>query len=228
GKGRRSNTRIRERHHLPLVNQHRARREVPDAYVLARHHRDEKSHSVHEGKAVNDSKRIAGKKGCDAGRPTGPRHDAHACEPLARCSPAHRDLEDGVIEEEDRGRRREHEYEPGCVRNERLRETPACVVHEGAHYEPCHREYRADAPIDEKRERTRARSGDRQYDFHAGNTVCDEVRRAVHHSSAASSSAWCSCCKASSNSSSAPSMICWSLYSVRLIRWSVTRPWGKL
>jgi hypothetical protein len=44
----------------------------------------------------------------------------------------------------------------------------------------------------------------------------------------ASRRAWCSDDRASISSSRSPSRMGCSLYSVRLIRWSVTRPWGKL
>ena len=46
--------------------------------------------------------------------------------------------------------------------------------------------------------------------------------------SAASCSAWCSVASAPTISSRSPSMIESILYSVRLMRWSVTRPCGKL
>src|SRR4051812_10596937 len=52
--------------------------------------------------------------------------------------------------------------------------------------------------------------------------------QAASSASAESCSAWCSAASASSSSSSSPSMMRSILYSVRLMRWSVTRPCGKL
>ena len=46
--------------------------------------------------------------------------------------------------------------------------------------------------------------------------------------SAASCSAWCSAARRSDSSSRSPSMMASIRYSVRLMRWSVTRPCGKL
>ena len=67
-------------------------------------------------------------------------------------TPANRDLQDGVIKKENRCGRREDENEPGGIRDERLSEAPASVVHESAHHEPRQGEYRTNQPVDEKRE----------------------------------------------------------------------------
>src|SRR6185436_15571553 len=52
--------------------------------------------------------------------------------------------------------------------------------------------------------------------------------QAVFSESCASCSAWCSAASAATMSSSSPSMMRSILYKVRLMRWSVTRPCGKL
>ncbi len=60
------------------------------------------------------------------------------------------------------------------------------------------------------------------------NGLCGGPRAHACCSSSASNSAARACCRAAITSSSAPSTIASSLYSVRLMRWSVSRPCGKL
>ena len=59
-------------------------------------------------------------------------------------------------------------------------------------------------------------------------TTRQERLHAPSSASCASCSAWCSCASASSSSVRSPSMMASILYSVRLMRWSVMRPCGKL
>jgi hypothetical protein len=155
--------------------------------VLGCDHRRYETDRVEQGEAVDDAEHVACENRSDARGTAVARHEVHSGDPLAWSTTAHRQFENGVIETVDGRRRRQNQAEPDRIGIERLRQAPRAVIRHGGDDEPGNRQQRPDGPINEKRERTRARSGYRQGNFYAGDAVGEQVRRRLQHSSAASS-----------------------------------------
>ncbi len=104
-----------------------------------------------------------------------------------------------MIQEVGSGRRRYDEDEPAGVGIQRRGQAPAPVVDQRRDTVPRGEQDRTDEPVNNECIAARACAGDRQRKVDAGNTVYNQVPRAVRvhvyrelYSSAASSSAWCS------------------------------------